>query len=592
MRVFLVMMLVCASAASAAEPLGIEFETVQLPNGLTLYVAEDHFQPLVTLGAVVAAGGRHDPPRGPDISWFVERGIRRGIPGLEGYALDGRIDKLGAQFQSAGNRDAVFLFGQAITEHWRESLRIFSEMLMNPTFPKQEVSLLKKQRIAEWKAVPENPSALGHAHLMNALYGGAYAPCEAERTASTVSGKDLVRFHGKYFRPNRTTIVVIGDFEVSDAIAALREAFEKWPHGEEEIEPTKARAPVANPPRARLVHKPGLTQATVVWGLHSISQADTNRFALRVADWVLGGGGFSSRLTTRLRSEGGRTYSIGSFHQGSSDDGQYGIAISTRYEGLTATIDTIRAVTVELVRGGMTQEEFEKASGSILGSFPIGLETPAQIAWRLMGYIAQGHSLNDFLSIPSAYQAVTIEKANRVASQVIRPDEMIWVVVGDKSQIGGDLKAHFGELQTVDYREGIPGGNFIRSARLGVGGTWNSIAGGPRLSVLTRRVYLSGTYGFMNSSDAFDSERAWQATLDLHKDKSECSQGSLFIGATGTFAGDVIGVSPHIGFRIFPYAVRYHYSIATDVGWSFWDEGGVDQDLPGFHWSIGLDYFF
>jgi len=592
MRPFFVIVLLCASAAAAAEFPGIEFETVELSNGLRLYVAEDRFQPVVTLRAVVAAGDRYNPPGAAEIPLLTAYGLCRGIAGLEGYMLDKQIEKLGADFTSGNDHDAIYLAGNVLEKNWLEALRIFSEMLINPTFPKQEISLLKKQRIEEWKTAIEDPIALGMGYSMNALYGEAYKPFDAERGVSKVSRRDIARFHEKYFRPERTSIVVIGDFESSDAIAALRGAFEKWPRGGEAIESIKPRAPAPSPPKVRLIHKPGLTQATVIWGLHGISRADTSRFALRVADWVLGGSGFSSRLTSHLRSEGGRTYGIETGHRGSSDDGQYGIVLSTRYEGLTATIDTIRTVTVEFVREGMTQEEFEQARGSILGGFPIQYETPWQIALGIANFLALGLSLDDFRSVPSSYQAVTIEKANRIASQVIRPDEMIWIVVGDKSKIGEDLKRHFGKIQTIYYKDGVGGGSFIKRMRLGIGGTWNSAARGPRLSVLSRRVFLSGTYGFGRSNDTWDYDHAWQATLDLHRNKSEYSTGSLFIGATGTSAGDVIGISPHVGYRIFPYAVRYHYSIATDVGWSFWDKGESDKDLPGFYWSIGLDYFF
>lgn len=592
MRPFLVMVLLCASAASAAEFPGIEFETVELSNGLRLYVAEDRFQPVVTLRAVVAAGARYNPPGAAEIPLLAALGLCRGIAGLEGYTLDKQIEKLGARFSSGTDHDAGYLYADVIEKNWLEALRIFSEMLINPTFPKQEISLLKKQRIEEWKIEIEVPQAIGMAYSMNALYGGAYKPFDAERAVSKVSRRDIAGFHEKYFRPERTSIVVIGDFESSDAIAALRGAFEKWPRGGEAIEPAKPRTPVASPPKVRLIHKPGLTQATVIWGLHGISRADTSRFALRVADWVLGGSGFSSRLTSHLRSEGGRTYGIGTVHRGTSDDGQYGIVLSTRYDGLTATIDTIRAVTMEFVREGMTEKEFEQARGSILGGFPVQYETPAQIAWGIADGLALGLSLDDFRSDPSLFEAVTIQEADRVASQVIRPDEMIWIVVGDKSEIGEDLKRHFGKIQTIYYKDGVGGGSFIKHIRLGIGGTWNPAARGPRLSVLSRRVFLSGTYGFGRSNDTWDYDHAWQATLDLHRNKSEYSAGSLFVGATGTSAGDVKGISPHVGFRIFPYAVRYHYSIATDVGWSFWDKGESEKDLPAFQWSIGLDYFF
>jgi len=231
MRPFFVIVLLCASAAAAAEFPGIEFETVELSNGIRLYVAEDRFQPAVTLRAVVAAGERYNPAGTAEIPLLTALGLCRGIAGLEGYTLDKQLERLGADFTSGTDHDAIYLAADVLEKNWLEALRIFSEMLINPTFPKQEISLLKKQRIEEWKIAIEVPQAIGMAYSMNALYGGAYKPFDAERAVSKVSRQDIARYHRKYFRPEKTSIVVIGDFESSDAIVALRGALEKWPRG-------------------------------------------------------------------------------------------------------------------------------------------------------------------------------------------------------------------------------------------------------------------------------------------------------------------------------------------------------------------------
>jgi zinc protease len=584
----LMLVLLFASAAGASEPGIPHFHVEALPNGLTLVVAEDRYQPVVTLRAVVLAGGKHDPYDRRGLAHFTAMACGAGVPGLEGEALSREMQRLGINFSRWTDYRTSHFHMEGIKENRQEALALLASILTEPTLPDEDIARYRRGHIVGRRAALNDPSALAFSHHEHMMYGRPSRP--TERSVRRISRDDIKKFRDAYYVPDRTTIIAVGDFETGDIIAALRGLLETWPRGGAPVEPAQP-APVRTR-KIRLVHKPGLTQATMVWGMPCMNSVDPDRFALGLANEVLGGGGSASRLMEAVRSEGGRTYGINSGFQSNLDAGEFYVSTFTRNDGLAATMDTVQAVTEAFVEHGMTEEEFRRAKSHIRGSFALRYETPSQVVRALAASIELGRTLEDARLEPSYNEAVTQEDADRAAGKWIHPDEMFWVVVGDKHRIGDALKARFGKVETVYHKEPLDAGNFLTRTRVGVGAVWNGAARGPRLSFLHRRTYLSGTYGFERRDENWDYDEAGQVTLDIHRHSSEYSSASPFLGATGTLAKDVKGVSPHIGLRIFPYALSNHYSLSAGVGWSFWDVPENIEEPRGFYWSAGFEYFF
>jgi zinc protease len=586
----LLLVLLLASAAGAVEAPIPDFQTEQMPNGLTLYVAQDTYQPVVMLRAVVLAGSKFDPYDRRGLAGFAAAACGAGVPGLESDALTHEMQRLGISFSKWAGYRASYFQMDVIRENWREALLFLVSMLTEPTLPEDDISRYRGEQIDYYRSgLNDDPSTLAFSHYFAAMYGRYYS--QTMRTVRRISRDDIKRFHETYYRPDRTAVIAIGDFETSEAVAVLREALGAWPRGEAPPEPA-THMPVRNPEMIRLVHKPDLTQATVVWGMPCMNSTDPDRFALGHANRALGGAGFASRLTEAIRSEGGRTYDISSWFQRDRDSGDFFIKTSTRNEELVATMDTIQAVVEAFVGGGVTEEEFWRAKSNVLGGYALSYETPSQVVGILASNLEMGLTLEDMRLAPSLNEAVMLEEVDRSASRWIRPGDMIWVVVGDKDKIGDALKARFGKVETIYYKEPLDAGNFLTRTRVGIGVAWNGAARGPQLSLLHRRVHLSGTYGFERRDKQWDYDRVGQVTLDLHRGDSEYSYASFFAGATGTLTHDIRGISPHVGVRGFPYALADHYSVSNSVGWSFWDVPEAIKKPRGFYWSMGFEYFF
>jgi len=577
--------LVTLPTASATEINLPSFQTVELANGMKLYVAEDHSIPIVTLNVVIPYGHEYDPSEKKGLAYITAQACGNGIPGMDGTQIWLELQRLGASTAGWATYDHTFFSMTSLSSNWVAALDMLARGIRTPTFPKKDISRIRSQWISGKREQEEQPASLAHTHLYDLLYEGPLDwPWTVEGYRS-ISRDDIVDFHRRYYLPNRAILVTIGHFNAKEAIEVLRKAFEDWPRGQEPPQATPSRLRPEGP-RVRLVHKPDLTQATIRCAQPGLSLVDPDRFAFRVANTGLGGH-FCSRLMTKLRSEGGKTYDASSWNASQLHYGQFTIGTFTRNAELGAAIDTIRSVVEEYERSGMTQDEIETARSVLLGSFLIDLETPQQLAGGVANALSSGFSLEDYRAAPSRYEAVTLDEANQAVANRISPDGMVWVIVADKDKIGSGLKS-LGDFETVYYKEPLNPGNFLTRTRLGLGVTWNAAARGVRASLLHRWIDLSGVYGFARHSKRWDYDAAGQVTLDLHRSNSEYSTGSIYVGATGTFAENLRGASPHVGFRLFPYGLGGHFSFSAELGVSFWEKG----DLPQFHWSVGFDRFF
>jgi zinc protease len=581
----ILLLIVLGSTSRATEVLLPEFREVDLANGMKLLVAEDHEAPLVAIHVVLPYGRACDPHGKRGLATFTAENCLSGIPGMGGTEVWLELQRLGGAIGSYAAYDQTFFSMTSLPAHWTSVLDILARGIRTPTFPEKEIARKKDQWISSAKELKEDPAALAQAHAYDLLYEGPLGEPATMEGYRSFGRKDVVRFHREHYQPNHAVLIAVGDFDTDGALVALRGAFESWPSGAEPPAPRPSSLRTERP-RLRLVHKPGLTQATIRCAKSGLAFRDPDWHRFGVANTALGGW-FGSRINLKLRAEGGKTYHARSWASGQIGQGQFSIGTYTRAEELGASIDTIRSVVGAFLRDGMTEEELETGRRIRVGEYLLGSETPDQITSALAWRLSTGSSLDEYRAEPARFESVTLEEANRAARGHIALDDAVWVIVADKKEIGSALK-DFQDIETVYYKEPIDPGSWLARTRLGIGLAWNTAARGPRVSFLYRWFDLTGTYGFPRSGEPWDYDAAAQAALDLHRASSEYSGGSLYLGATGTWTENARGLSPHAGYRIFPYALGGHWSFSVEAGGSYWDR----EDLPGFYWSAGLDRFF
>jgi zinc protease len=565
-----------------------QFETFEFGNGLTVCVAEDHFQPVVLARVLVLSGAGTNPRGKAGLEGMTARAARAGIPGIDTeVALEDSLGRLGARCSQWTSWDATTFSLDAIAEHWREALGLLASVVTEPSFPRREVERIRDEWLVTLEESRDNPGQIGRSHVDGVLYGDCGL---TERELRRISREDIVEFHGRHYLPNNTVVLVIGDFETTDAVDAVEEAFDGWTAGERP--PLPESPPVRRDlPAVRLVDKPGLTQATVVWCQPGARFDDPDHYACRLANHALGGGGFSSRLMKAVRVEHGKTYGIGSIDDNHALFGTFRIQTSTRNDGLGETMRTIRSVTDAFVRDGLTQEEFEKARSYMLEGMPVRYETPSRILGTLCYFFERGGGLEDLDRLEERYQGPDLGDVRDAFARYVHPEEMVWVVVGDADVIADDLRG-FGSVERRYYLEPAGDVGSFERTRFGLGVAWNAAVRGPRITLLHRWFGLSAAYGFERADDTWGHDWAYSATVDAHRSNSEYSDTSLYVGLTYLRSTGFRNWGPHLGFRIFPGALGESASLFLQYDRPIWLDKPASGDAPEGLWSFGLDWYF
>jgi zinc protease len=578
------LLLIACPGLTAELPLP-EFHVTQLENGMTLYVGEDHSAPLVTVAVVLPCGSSCEPRGREGIAAVTAVACLSGIPGKDGADIEDELARLGASAQARTDYDHAFFAMMALSGSWQDVLAIVGAAIVTPTFPESEVSRIVDQRIAQMRESLDRPDALASSHAYALLYDEGRLSRRPSIDALRAMSRDrLSDFHASHYAPDGALVVAIGDFDVDAATAALTATFGGW-------QKTVERASAAPPrvrrdgPHVRLVDRPGLTQATILCMAPGLSATDPDRFPFNLSNIALGGH-FNSRLMSALRIQGGKTYNAESWNSSQCGQGQFVISTFTRNAETGAAIDLIENTLDDFEESGPTQDELDTARRILLGRYVIGLEAPQQLVSGIAGALASGLSLEDYRSSPVRYEAVTLTEADRAAAAHVVPGDLRWVIVGDKDEIGEAVR-RLGDVETMYYRESPVHLGLLERTRVGVGWTGNTSVRGVRLALLHRWIEIAGVYGFQRSESPWDYEHAAQVALDLHRGSADYSSSALYAGVTGTFARDLKGVSPHIGWRTFPSG-RSGFSLSVEVGRSFWDRDG----LPGSFVSGTVEQFF
>jgi zinc protease len=258
-----------------------------------------------------------------------------------------------------------------------------------------------------------------------------------ESTVPLLTREEVVAFHRTYYRPNNAALVLVGDLTEREARRAAQSAFGRWDRAEVPAAAVPA-APALRERRVELIDK-DLTQATVVLGHAGIARSDPDFYAVTVMNYILGGGGFASRLMTRIRDNEGLVYGISSGFDARRYPGAFSVALQTKTESAAAAIRAVVEEISKIRSEGVSAAELDGAKRYLAGSFPLRYETNSRLA-TLVGMVdLYGLGPTYFEDYPTKIRAVTLEDVRRVADARLDAERYVLVVVGRTEQIGPAL---------------------------------------------------------------------------------------------------------------------------------------------------------
>jgi len=450
------------------DPRAMKFEPVTIPspkaerivleNGIVVYLLPDPELPLVTVSALFRTGSIYEPGDKIGLAELTGTVMRTGgTDRMSGNQVDEELEYLAANVSIGIGTESGGATLDILKKDLRRGLTIFADLLRRPAFDPAKVELAKRQVLESIRRRNDNPSGITTREFRKLLYGADH-PFGRESTIETVSRitrEDLMRFHRDFFKPNATILGVSGDFEKSQMLTALREAFGDWesrPVALPAIPPvTPASSEVARP--VFLVHR-DLTQTHLRIGQLSVRENHPDYFALALLDDILGGNSFTSRLFRDVRSRQGLAYSVGSaMRPGHLAPGVFLLHALTKgpttYQALSSMLEQFDRLRHEPI----PDVELQQAKDAFLNSFVFSFADAGQIVSRLMGLEYDGLPPDFLQQFRDGVVRLTKEDLLRVAKEHLQPSHLIILAVGKEEEFEKPLTA-FGPVTVLSLKPG------------------------------------------------------------------------------------------------------------------------------------------
>ena len=381
------------------------------------YFDRDHYAAATAVGSLMLSGGTASLP--PD---SVDQLI-------EYYAL-------GPSFGSAGG--VTFSTMSTLRRHFDVALELWTEMMRRPRFDPERVEVWRLRELDAVRRMRDQPNTIAIREFNRLMYGDhptGWIMEESDLDPEDLAPERLRRVHREIFCADNLVLGVAGDIGREELEPRLEAAFGDWPACPRKLGPLPPPQ-VRRDPGVLVIHKP-LEQSTIVMGQGGgVSMEDRDAYhASQIANWILGGGGFSSRLMTRLRTEGGLAYQAWSvWTTGRRSERLFGAFTQTRAETTIAAAERVRETIAELRAEPPAPDEVRLAVDNIVNGFVFAFETPAQVVARQMSYHLAGLPEDWLTSYLDGVQTVTPEAVHDVVRRHLRPDDFTVVIVGDTTR--------------------------------------------------------------------------------------------------------------------------------------------------------------
>lgn len=408
-------------------------ERVELENGLTLLLLEDHELPLIQMVARFPAGSRLEAPEKISLAGLTAEVMRTGgTESMTGDEIDDFLESRAASIELDAEVAGATANLSVLKEDLDEVLPIFAEILRQPAFDADKLEVAREAVIADIARQNDEPQSILFREYAELIYGAdsPYARVPTYATAQSIRREDLVAFHEAHYHPDGMVLGVVGDFQSTEMLQRLRQSFGAWPAGPASTTGSAETAQVAAAPGVYFAQKSDVTQSSIAMGHLGIRKDDANFYAVEVMNEVLSGG-FAGRLLSNVRSKKGLAYAVfGGVGSAWDHRGLTRLFMTTKtgttVTGAEALLEEARRLTSE----PPTAEEVEVAKESIRNSFVFNFDTREEILARQVELAYFGYPLDWLERYRDAIEGVTLEQVRQAAAEYVHPDEFRILVVG------------------------------------------------------------------------------------------------------------------------------------------------------------------
>lgn len=420
-------------AFSISAEAGVKIQQWQTSTGAAVYFVENHDLPIVDLSVNFPAGSARDTADLSGLAGVTRYLMTLGAAGMSDEVIANKMADIGAILGGDFDADrAGFKLRTLSSEPEKtQALEVFAKILQKPDFPQAVLNREKARIVSGLQESATQPESIASKAFMSAMYGSHPYSLEESGEVDTVSKikrEDLQNFYARYYGAKSAVIAMMGDLTREQANAIAENITSSLPTTD--VVPAIAAVTLPTQPSEQRIAHPA-TQSHILLGYPGIKRGDPDLFTLYVGNYILGGGGFVSRLTEEVREKRGLAYSVYSYFMPMAELGPFQIGLQTKKEQADVALKLVHQTLDKFLQQGVTEAELKAAKANIIGGFPMRIDSNSKI----LDYLA----VIGFYKLPLNYLDTYNEKvANVTAAQIkdafnrrLKTENFVTVIVGD-----------------------------------------------------------------------------------------------------------------------------------------------------------------
>ncbi len=412
------------------------YQTVQLPNGLTLYLMEQQEVPLISVSAVLPAGSIYESAK-PGLAAVTADALVFGAGKRSKQEIEEALDFVGASVNSWADKETANLQASFAKKDADLVLGIIKDMLVNPRFDQAEWQKLQSRLIVEYDQAKESPRNVISSYYDTFVFGShpyGRSSLGTKEGLQNISAADLQGFYQQHYQPGAAAMAVVGDFNAKEMKKKIQALFKDWKGKGTAAKLEMAQLPKQNQARVLLVNKPDARETTFYIGGPGVARNNPDWVAIQVVNTILGGR-FTSWLNDELRVNSGLTYGARSAFDSYRAGGTFVISTFTKNESTEEAINLALKTYSRLQEKGIDAETLESAKNYVKGQFPPRYETAGSLANLLTDMYWYGLDESFINNFQQKVGELDVAKANAIAKQYFPKENLQFVLIGKAEEL-------------------------------------------------------------------------------------------------------------------------------------------------------------
>lgn len=431
-----------------------EYTSFKLPNGLTVYLMEQHDVPVISVSAVLPAGAIYDNEKA-GLAFLTAKALNHGTKNFSKLKLDEETDFIGASISTDASKEFASLSSKFAAKDSDKMLTIIKEIMLDPVFNADEFEKEKSRLLVGLEQQKESPRAVIGNYFDKLLYGNhVYGNVIQGNIISIgkLTVEDIKSFYNTNYKPNQAAISIVGDFSTKEMKRKLTALFSNWKKSENKIEnPALKNIATISENKVLLINKEDAKETTFYIGAPGISRNNPDFVAIEVIN-TLFGGRFTSMLNDELRVNTGLTYGANSRFNSLKNGGSFVISTFTASKTTQDAIDKSLEVLNKLHTNGIDEKSLTSAKNYVKGQFPPRYETTNQLANLLTQMFWYNFDASFIENFEKNVDSLNVEKANQIIGQYFPKNNFQFVLVGKAADIK-NIAEKYGVVTEVNIKD-------------------------------------------------------------------------------------------------------------------------------------------